>query len=341
MAQRIVLKGKTLDDIAARVREEHGPRARIVAAERVTSGGLGIAGLFQKRYVEATVEVPESGRRSASRDDGRQERTDPTVDAAEKAFQPTPAQRVGLAALLADAEDGDDLFGDGPAEIVAPEPEVSTRSGAFAELMDDLAFNGVAPEPAGTDPAVPPAAPAAFAPAPSQQQFPTRAARRAAAAAAAAAPRRVAPVLLEGPGDLVVVVGERPDTVQAVQAMVESSAATRAAIRVAGSCADGRFVAVTDRRGALDARASGVELGRATLVAVGWDATAARVVEDLAPDQIWIVVDAGRKPADTERWVAQATAVLSADGLAAIGVATTSTPDTVRQLGLPVGWVDA
>lgn len=333
MAQRIVLKGKSLDDIAARVREEHGPRARIVAAERVTSGGLGIAGLFSKRYVEATVELPEKGRRSAAKP-GAQEMPAPAGPAAERAFAPTPAQRVGLAALLADAEGGDEMFA---AEAAEPEPAVSTRSNAFAELMDDLAFNGVAP-----DVAVPVPAPGASVPGAAQQQaFPTRAARRAAAAAAASAPRPIAPALLEGPGDLVVIVGERPDTVAVAQAMADGSTRTRAAIRVAGSCADGRFVAITDRRGALEARASGVEMDRATIVAVGWDSTAAGVVEDLAPDQIWFVVDAGRKPADTERWIAQASAVIDADGIAAAGLATTSTPDTVRQLGLPLGWVDA
>lgn len=349
--QRIVLKGKTLDEIAARVRSEHGPRARIVAAERVTSGGLGIAGLFSKRYVEATVELPERGRRAAPAKDPARPLTGPD---AERAFTPTPAQRVGLAALLADAEEAEEGFAQesasgssagtgapaaaGPPAFAAPEPEpaVSTRSGAFADLMDDLAFNGVAP--AITEPSAP------AGPAPSDPLFavpirpaPTGRGRRAAAAAAGP----LAPSLLEGPGDLVVVVGERPDTSATVQAMAEGSSRTRAAVRVAGTCADGRFVAVSDRRGALDARASGVELDRATLVAVGWDSRAADIVRDLAPDQIWVVVDAARKHADTERFVAAVTAVIDADGLAVTGIAETSSPDTVRALGLPVGWADA
>lgn len=318
----ITVTGKTLDEIATRVRVEHGPRARIVAAERVTSGG--IAGLFAKRYVEATVELPERGRRAArTAQDAPGRRRSDTPDS-QAAFSPTPAQRVGLAALLADAEDAEDAFAQ---EEKAPEPAVSTRSDAFADLMDDLTFNGVIPEP------VAPVAPAS-APAPAN-------AAASAAGLASATASRVAPVLLDGPGDLVVIVGERPDTVGVVQAMAEGSSRARPAIRVAGSCADGRFVEVTDRRGALEARAAGVTLDRATFVAVGWGPGAADVVTDLAPDQIWFAVDASRKHADTERFIALAGALIEADGLAASGLAATSTPETVRALGLPVGWTDA
>ncbi|BDZ49034.1 hypothetical protein GCM10025867_12750 [Frondihabitans sucicola] len=322
----ITVTGKTLDEIATRVRVEHGPRARIVAAERVTSGG--IAGLFAKRYVEATVELPERGRRAARTGRDAPGRRASDTPASQAAFSPTPAQRVGLAALLADAEDAEEAFA---LEEKPAEPAVSTRSGAFADLMDDLAFNGVITDPVVPEPLVP------------EPVVPEPVVKMTATPVAPAAPEapRPAPDLLDGPGDLVVVVGERPDTVAVAQAMAEGSSLQRAAIRVAGSCADGRFVRVTDRRGALEARASGVELDRATFVAVGWDSATAEIVAALAPDQIWFAVDAGRKHADTERFLATASAVIDADGLAAAGLAGTSTPDTVRTLGLPVGWTDA
>jgi hypothetical protein len=327
--QRITVTGKSLDEIATKVRVDHGPRARIVAAERVTSGGLGIAGLFTKRYVEATVELPERGRRAARTPQDAPGRRASDTPVSQRAFSPTPAQRVGLAALLADAEDAEDAFAlEEPAAV--PAPAVSTRSGAFADLMDDLAFNGVIAEPE--------AAPAPGTVAPAGAAAPVE---LAASVVAPAAPSRIAPALLDGPGDLVVIVGERPDTVAAVQAMAEGSTLTRPAIRVAGSCADGRFVAVSDRRAALEARAAGVELDRATFVAVGWTPAAAEIVAALAPDQLWLAVDAGRKHADTERFVALASASLDVDGLVASGLSSTSTPDTVRTLGLPVGWTDA
>ncbi|ARC55720.1 hypothetical protein AS850_01345 [Frondihabitans sp. 762G35] len=315
---RIVMKGKTLDALATQVRVEHGPRARIVSAERVTSGG--IAGLFSRTFVEATVELPERGRRAA-RPGSQDARAAAAPPPAQRAFEPSPAQRVGLAALLADAEDAEEAFAQ---EETPPEPVVSTRSGAFADLMDDLAFNGVVPEPVVGAPA-----PAAATPVPS------------ASASSAAASARIAPALLDGPGDLVVVLGERPDVVALVQTIAEGSTRARAAVRVAGSAADGRHVAVADRRGALEARASGVELDRATLVAVGWDGGAAETVRALAADQIWIAVDAGRKHADTERWLRAASTAIDADGLVVQGSATTSTPETVESLGLPVGWRDA
>lgn len=313
---RIVLRGKSLDALASQVRLEYGPRARIVSAERVTSGGF--AGLFARRYVEVTVELPERGRRAKTSPQDPGGRVTPPPPA-QRAFAPSPAQRVGLAALLADAEDAEEAFA---REETPPEPAVSTRSEAFAEIMDDLAFNGVAPVvdvAAEADTSLP--VPAAVPPLP------------------------LAPALLDGPGDLVVLLGERPDVVSLARAMAESTTGTRSAIRVAGSSADGRFVSVTDRRGALEARASGVELDRGTLVAIGWDAEApgriADVVAALAADQIWIAVDAGRKPADTERWIQSVTTLIEADGLVVSGWSGTTTPETVHELGLPVGWRDA
>ncbi|GAA4674285.1 hypothetical protein [Frondihabitans cladoniiphilus] len=388
LPERVVVTGKTLDDVAEQVRLEHGPRARIVEASRVTSGGIG--GLFAKKYVEATVELPPRGRRS-SRGDVSGASLDPDSAAAQQVFAPSPAQRVGLAALLADAEEAEDAF----AEIdeTPPEPAVSTRSPAFAELMDDLAFNGVAP---GDAPATPSAAPVEFAAAPytadaapadavaadaaasdalpvdaavlgvpgaaaaavptgrraaaTEPDAPSRAAplvRRPGSPAVATAtpssvsPSSLAPALLDGPGDLICVLGRREDVVAIAQAMADSGTGPRAAVRVAGTAATGRFVAVGDRRSALEARASGVELDRATIVAVGWDASGASLAAAIAPDQIWIAVDAGRKHADSERWVARVTALVAADGLAVIGLDDTSTPETVEQLGLPIGWSGA
>jgi len=336
----ITVTGKSLDEIATRVRVEHGPRARIVAAERVTSGG--IAGLFAKRYVEATVELPERGRRAARQAQDSPGRLRSAPPAAQASFAPTPAQRVGLAALLADAEDAEVAFA---LEPVVQEPAVSTRSGAFAELMDDLAFNGVVADPVAADqttadqPTADPWAAGRMA----DPIAPRPAAVPVASSAVPQTPRppAVAPALLDGPGDLVVIVGERPDTTAIVQAMADVASLQRPALRVAGSCADGRFVAVTDRRGALEARASGVELDRATFVAVGWDSATSGIVAALAPDQIWFAVDAGRKHADSERFIALASAAIDADGLVAAGLGGTSTPDTVRALGLPVGWTDA
>ena len=51
---RLQREGASLEDVRAAVREEFGPAARIVAAERVTTPG--IAGFFRRAHVEATVD---------------------------------------------------------------------------------------------------------------------------------------------------------------------------------------------------------------------------------------------------------------------------------------------
>lgn len=58
------------------------------------------------------------------------------------------------------------------------------------------------------------------------------------------------------------------------------------------------------------------------------------------PDQVWVVVDAGRKPDDTQRWVDRVATAVDIAALAVVGAASTATPQTVNSLGIPVGWVD-
>jgi hypothetical protein len=61
----------------------------------------------------------------------------------------------------------------------------------------------------------------------------------------------------------------------------------------------------------------------------------------IAPDQVWVAVDASRKTEDTASWVAAVDAVLAVDGIAATGAAFTTTPGSVDALGFPVLWLDA
>jgi hypothetical protein len=56
---------------------------------------------------------------------------------------------------------------------------------------------------------------------------------------------------------------------------------------------------------------------------------------------VWVVVDAGRKPADTARWVRDLGEILTVDAVAVVGIEGTGTPGTVRQLALPIGWIAA
>ena len=82
--RRFQLEGPSLDALKAQVLAEHGPRARIIAAEKVTVGGIG--GFLARHHYEVTVELPPRGRRAAP------------VDA-------DLPSRAGIGALLARAEE--------------------------------------------------------------------------------------------------------------------------------------------------------------------------------------------------------------------------------------------
>lgn len=96
-----------------RVREEMGPDAKIVRAERVRTGG--IAGFFAREHYELTVEVPDAPQRRVPRS-----RPAPTDDTRPSG---TTAEPVGLDALMA------------AADAIESAPEVSTASPAFAEVL--------------------------------------------------------------------------------------------------------------------------------------------------------------------------------------------------------------
>jgi hypothetical protein len=303
--RRFQLDGATLGELKQRVQVEHGPDARIVAVEQVTSGGLG--GFFATRRFEVTVEVP----------DGPSEAID--------AHDLDPARRVGLAALLdeADAADGapgarpggsGSGSGRGSRAGAGPglsgfdgelSPAVSTASREFAEILDEL--HSV------TDALV--SAPAAVAVPP---------------------PAR----LLTGVGDLVIVAGAPAEALSVARAM---SFTVQADVVVAGSAVAEGLDRIDDRRGAITARARGVERERLVIAAFGLStdrplAEQAGNIAALRGDQIWLAVDSSRKPDDTARWVAELSSVIIPDAVAALGRETTATPETVRELGLPVSW---
>ncbi|MBA8814733.1 hypothetical protein [Frigoribacterium faeni] len=372
---RVVMTGESIEVLRRRVREVHGPGARIVAAQRVTVGGVG--GLFARKHVEATVEVP-----------------DPTNDtpSARVTISP-PASRAGIAALLADADAADGFSpaagagagagpdaasagGRRPADGVASDPfddvlsgaaaraaratsprraaraaaasadvrplpspsssgqaplgaapEPATRSDAFAEIMDDFTFNGIAPTAASTSPEQ------SVRPEEARPGPLTNAAEFLAAAAASSSPALVArragdvpapPAVLSGAGDLIVVVG-RPGDAFRVAAQMASTFGLRS-------------VDASDRRGAILARAEGVHGGTAVVTALGWDPSAAESLRSMAADQVWVAVDVGRKHDDTARWVEEVRAVQTVAAAAVVGEADTATPGTVHLLGVAVGW---
>ncbi|MCU1473635.1 hypothetical protein, partial [Amnibacterium sp.] len=132
---RFRLDKPTLTGLAEQVRREYGPDARIVATQESVVGGLG--GLFGRKVVDVTVDLPDAAH----------------IDGSHQFDMPT---RVGLAALLEDADSQDfgaaagGPFADvlGPAAGAAREPAVSTQGHDFASMLDALRID-VEPVPAG------------------------------------------------------------------------------------------------------------------------------------------------------------------------------------------------
>jgi hypothetical protein len=129
MSTRLLLDGQDLRALMLRVRDEMGPDATIVRAERIRTGG--IAGFFAREHYELTVEVPDRPRRKALHS-----RPAPPDDATRPSGQ--TAEPVGLDALLA------------AADAVESAPQVSTDGDAFAEVLASVqAITGGPARPAG------------------------------------------------------------------------------------------------------------------------------------------------------------------------------------------------
>jgi len=143
MPTRLLLDGDDLAELMLRIREEMGPHARVVKAERIRSGGF--AGFFAREHYELTVEVPDEpssgraggGRRLAPRAAG----IDALVAAAD-AEDGAGAPGVGAGGVAgaggatgAGAGAGAGA-GPGAGDGGAPaEPPVSTASESFAQVL--------------------------------------------------------------------------------------------------------------------------------------------------------------------------------------------------------------
>src|SRR6476620_3722615 len=368
MPNRYRLKGASLEEIRSKSEAQYGPAARIVSAERVISPG--IAGLFAANRYEAIIEVqprhdvvtgevvPDAD--ILSEGEIVDMPGDTPVDTPRPMSRPTAgdtprdtprATRPGVQRVA--AAPGRGLQGDAIAALLAEAdaaeltlhrtagPGVSTESPGFAELLDQLG-SGLRPQAA--EPAQP--APVVTARPGDGDGRPATSAGHAApspSSRAAAPARETVPVPLSGTGDLVVLVGLDDDALDTALAM--SIAAGGADVRTAGELSAYGHLHLDGRQSATAARAHAVETEQTVLAAFGLGKarnTLARLqaIAALSPDQLWVVVDAGRKHEDSARWVGLLRARLDVAAVAVVGAADTATPESVDALGLPVGWID-
>jgi len=354
MQNRFRLKGASLEEIRRKAEQQHGPAARIVSAERVISPG--IAGLFAGDRYEAIVEVVtghEVVTGEVVPDPDILAEADapaaPSAEAAKPAGAPTTHDLKGdaIAALLEEA-DAAELSLHRPGN-----PGLSTESPDFAELLEQLGTGLLGPADA---PGIPrsrnrQASGTAAAPASASVLSAGPAAELTAGTGTPAQPASAqvresvpVPVPLSGTGDLVVLVGLGDDALDTALAM--STAAGGADVRTAGKLSAYGHLHVEGRQGATAARAHAVLTEQTVLVAFGLgkarDALARlQSIAALSADQLWVVVDAGRKQEDSARWVGVLATQLDITAVAVVGAAETSTPETVNTLGLPVGWIDS
>lgn len=379
MPNRYRLKGASLEEIRSKAEAQYGPAARIVSAERVISpgiAGLFAANRFEaivevqpKHDVVTGEVVPEAdiiladgesaqtaARPADARPDARPVDARPAAKAAAmpagprapRDARPAPEAPAGprvaapghalqgdaIAALLAEAD---------AAELTlhrSGAPGVSTESPGFAELLDQLG-SGLRPPAAAQPDPVPRVTPVAIdseppVPAP-RQEAPASPGRPAMPV------RATVPAPLNGTGDLVVLVGLGDDALDTALAM--SIAAGGADVRTAGQLSAYGHLHLDGRQSATAARAHAVETEQTVITAFGLGTarnTLARLqaISALSPDQLWVVVDAGRKHEDTARWVSLLRARLEVTAVAVVGAADTGSPESVDALGLPVGWID-
>lgn len=255
-------------------------------------------------------------------------------------------QGDAIAALLAEAD---------AAELTMHRPDqpaLSTEMPGFAELLDQLGSGLRPPVAPQQPPATTPGGAASRAGTPAGGRPPAvRLLGPVAAPAEAGAPeaekpappRPAAPAPLNGTGDLVVLVGLEDDPLDTALAM--SIAAGGADVRTAGELSAYGHLHLDGRQSATAARAHAVETEQTVLAAFGLGKgrhalARLQAIAALSPDQVWVVVDAGRKAADTARWVSLVRARLEVDAVALVGAADTSSPETIDALHLPVGWID-
>ncbi|MBW4031134.1 MAG: hypothetical protein HIU88_00545 [Acidobacteria bacterium] len=153
-----------------------------------------------------------------------------------------------------------------------------------------------------------------------------------------------APALHDTAGGIILFVGLGEDALVVARSLARTVPSSE--VRMGGRILGDALPRVDDRRQAAAFRAQCIQNESVGLLAWGIGLGATQVQSSLAilhaidADQIWIVVDVSRKPADTAAWVGAVRASVAAQAIAVLHGVETGTPDTVNELGLPVGWSD-
>jgi hypothetical protein len=142
----LLLEGKSITELLAQVRAEHGPDVTIVAADKIRTRGFG--GFFARESYALTVEVDapappdgslihEQGVDSTWTD--RTQFDGPLMNERAAAAQ-TPGTLLDLAAAIDEAEATENsvILATRPMHATAPDPMLSTASPEFAAILARL-----------------------------------------------------------------------------------------------------------------------------------------------------------------------------------------------------------
>ena len=330
MSQRLLLEGADLRELVTEIRNEFGPDARIVKAERVRTGGVG--GFFRKEHFEVTVEVrdnPRPGPRELGRAARRAIHEQQVVSAAE---------RASASADLADEVSFEQVLG--AVRQMAAAPDLTLESEGVPPLLGPVApskvnggrrVSGVASADVRRDALLSLGVPGRL--------LVRQPAADGASLSAMLMTPDVAPDVDRSPGAIIAVVtasSAASATAHVIADRVGASGVGQVGVGTSHVSAD----AVARWREGLAASV----VPRVVIVNVGaepGDASAgAEVLEALRPAQVWAVVDARTKAGDCRAWLAEVGAKRKVDALSVRSLAETSEPGTVLDLGVPVALVD-
>lgn len=330
--------GTELDAVLARVRKEAGPDAKITAATKIRSGGIG--GFFSKEGFRVTVELPDAPAAPAP--------------VAVEELTPPPASIFELADLVDEAEvDAVAVHAPPPAES-APVVEPTLRPPAYVPSTERPTFNAVLHRIASEAGApLPEAGPVTAPPRPAALTAPTRAllelglpdsmlpADMSPGMAVAALLRSLhlpaVPPLPWQPGAVTVIVGERRAAARLAADVAAELHLSKRDIWVAEPGPEGRPGRLVTPADAAAERRSWA--GAPTVVALTAPAGArdarwaASMLDALEPAAVWGTVGADRKCEDVEAW---AESLGGLDALALEHLESTVSPASVLRLGIPV-----
>jgi hypothetical protein len=156
------------------------------------------------------------------------------------------------------------------------------------------------------------------------------------------------PLLARIPGSLIAVVGDTATVLATARQMASRLGLQETDVVLAGDLEAipgfGRRVQTAAAARRFRDRATADDGVMVVAIGVGSEPAdvdrGAEVLEALAPDQVWAVVDARSKPRDCVRWLVDVGRGRRVDALAVANVFATEQPGTVLDLGVPVGWVD-